>query len=165
MLTMGLSPLPLGMKFGAGGKQIKGPVWDLHQVQSLVRSGCFYLMRTSAFDRIAETLGIDDRREIHTVAREGVLALGGEDYGHSLDQISNKMDVYGIVHRSWGWYVKLYIDEEVDGGETTVCSFHPPEFALRTKRQTIPAGGVVTAVEGTGGEEDRRGEPEENNDA
>lgn len=155
----------MSMKFGVGGKQIRGPVWDLPRVQSLVRAGCFYLMRTSAFDRIAETLGIDDRREITTVAREGVLALDEEDYAHSLDQVSNKMDVYGIVHRSWGWYVKLYIDEEVDGGETTVCSFHPPEFALRTKRQTIPAGGIVTAEEGTSGEENKRGEPEEESDA
>jgi len=124
-------------------------------------------MRTKAFDRVAETLGIDDRRAVTTVAREGVLALDEEDYAHSLDQVTNKMDVYGIVHRSWGWYVKLYIDEEVEGGETTVCSFHPPEFALRTKRQTIPAGGVVTAERKTGDEEDERGEsePEEENDA
>jgi len=140
-------------------------VWDLHRVQSLVRSGCFYLMRTKAFDRIAETLGIDDRRAITAVARDGVLALDEDDYAHSLDQITNKMDVYGIVHRSWGWYVKLYIDEEVEGGETTVCSFHPPEFALRTRRQTIPAGGVVAAEERTGDEEDKRVEPEEENDA
>jgi hypothetical protein len=59
-------------------------------------------MRTKAFDRIAETLGIDDRRAITVVARDGVLALDEEDYAHSLDQITNKMDVYGIVHRSWG---------------------------------------------------------------
>ena len=99
-----------------------------------------------------------------TVAREGVLALGVEDYAHSLDQISNKMDVYGIVHRNWGWYVKLYVDEEVDGGETTVCSFHPPEFALRTKRQTIPAGGIITAA-ATKGEEKTGEETEEKSDA
>ena len=43
------------MKPGIGGKHIKGPVWNLKRVQSLVRSGHFWLMRTKAFDRIAET--------------------------------------------------------------------------------------------------------------
>jgi hypothetical protein len=145
------------MKPGSGAKAIKGPVWELQRVRSLVRSNRFYLMRTRAFDTIAQTLGIDDRRAVTKVAREGVLALDEEDYAHSLDQITNKMDVYGIVHRSRGWYVKLYIDEEVEGGETTVCSFHPPEFALSTRRQTIPAGGDVTSEETLG--------PQEENDA
>lgn len=108
------------------------------------------------------TLEIEDRREVNKVALEGVLALGEEDYVHSLDQTHNRMDVYGIVHRNWGWYVKVYIDESVEGGETTVCSFHPPEFALTTKRQTIPAGGIIT----NGTHEECEGdEPEESSDA
>ena len=134
----------------------------MRRVQALVRSGRFYLMRTKAFDRIAETLGIADRRAITAVAREGILALEEEDYAHSLEQVTNKMDVYGVVHRSRGWYVKLYIDEEVDGGETTVCSFHPPEFDLRTRRRTIPAGGVVAAEER---KVDKEAAPREKDDA
>ena len=86
------------MKPGVGGKQIKGPVWSLQRVQLLVRSGRFWLMRTKAFDRIAETLGIDDRRAVTKVARDGVLALDEQDYAHSLNQVTNNMDVYGIVH-------------------------------------------------------------------
>ena len=61
--------------------------------------------------------------------------------------------------------MKLYIDEEVDGGETTVCSFHPPEFALKTQCQTIPAGGVVDTDSMTGGEEETRDTTEEEDDA
>jgi len=47
----------------------------------------------------------------------------------------------------------------VDGGETTVCSFHPPKFVLKTKCQTIPVDRVVTAAEKSGDE------PEESSDA
>lgn len=112
-------------------------------------------------DRIADTLGIENRREIMRVAEEGILALGEADYAHSLDQRANRMDVYGLVRWDRGWYVKLYVDEEVPGDEATVCSFHPPEFALRTCCRTIPAGGEVASGESDGD----IGEKDEGNDA
>jgi len=126
------------MEFGPRAKRIAGPCWDLARIKELAAAGRIYLMRASAYNAVRSTLGVVVPEEIVQIVSEVVAVLEQENYAHSLDQ-QPKMDVYGIVARGHGWYIKLYIDEDVDGGETTVCSFHPPRVDLVTKSVRIPA--------------------------
>lgn len=131
------------MEFGPRAKRVAGPCWDLARVKELVSAGRVYLMRRSAYEPVRNTLGLDDPHEIAQLVAGVIELLEEHNYAHSLGQRPT-MDVYGIIAQGHGWYVKLYIDEDVDGGETTVCSFHPPRADLVTKSVRIPAAAQPT---------------------
>ncbi|OGQ81277.1 MAG: hypothetical protein A2289_04305 [Deltaproteobacteria bacterium RIFOXYA12_FULL_58_15] len=108
---------------------MKGPRWPLEQVKSLAANGQLFLQRTRALDLF------ESPKAAYVFARETIETLTEKNFVESKQHIFDVMDIYGVHVEDQGWYLKLYVDEEVP--EVTVVSLHPLERAIKTR------GGMV----------------------
>jgi len=103
----------------------KTPHWDLERVKALVAAGSFMIQQGRAFAHIGGTYA-DAAAEMQGV----ITGLTTRSFSHTQTLTWDIADVYGVVFRDGGWYLKLTIDEEIP--EVAVISFHPLEAPLRT---------------------------------
>jgi hypothetical protein len=99
--------------------------WPLHRVKELVAAGSFMIQQGRAFAYVGGTYS-----EALEAVGEVVAGLSTKNFAYSQSLTWDMADVYGVVFRSGGWYLKLCIDEEAP--EVAVISFHPLEAPLRT---------------------------------
>lgn len=86
---------------------------------------------------IIRTLRRCSRERATAFAINAVLSLTPEDYAHTLEFPDGQMqDVYGLLIREEGWYLKIEI--HVGDGEPGIVSCHPAEYDLQTRRGTVP---------------------------
>jgi hypothetical protein len=103
----------------------KTPHWDLARVKELVVAGSFVVQQTRAFAFIGGSY-----REACDTMKEVFAGLTTRSFAYSQPLTWDMADVYGVLFRGGGWYLKICIDEEVP--EVAVISFHPLRDALRT---------------------------------
>ncbi len=108
---------------------MKGPHWPLERVKRLSADGKLFLQRTKALD------SFESPRAAYEFAQETIRDLTERSFVESMQHTYDVMDIYGVRIETMGWYLKLYIDEEVP--EVTVVSLHPLERAIKTR------GGMV----------------------
>jgi hypothetical protein len=107
------------------GVKAKTPHWDLTRVKELVAAGSFMIQQGRAFAYLGGTY-----TEALETMKEVVAGLSTRNFAYSQSLTWDVADVYGVMFRSGGWYLKLCIDEETP--EVAVISFHPLEAPLRT---------------------------------
>jgi hypothetical protein len=118
------------------GRRVPGPYYDLEAFKAEVRAGNVHVYRTRAVDTVQEALDCppaDARR----FAKGAVLLLTENAYAHSLEMHDGQVhDVYGLILRETGWYLKIEI--HVGDGQPGIVSCHPAEYDLRTRGGIVP---------------------------
>jgi hypothetical protein len=118
------------------GKRVPGPCYDLKTMQAEVRAGNVHVYRTRAVDLIRKARNCSRERAVR-FARDAVLSLTAENYAHTIMFPNGQMhDVYGLLLREEGWYVKIEI--HVDDGQPGIVSCHPAEYDLKTLGGVVP---------------------------
>ena len=106
----------------------KAPHWSLERLKALVVAD-----RMHIHGKVYENFG--SRIEARTRTKEICMALTVDQFAETVELTWDKADVYGVVFRERGWYLKLTIDEE--GPEADCISFHPLKYSLRTNRGEV----------------------------
>ena len=105
------------------------PHWSLERVKELAAQEKVFIQRTRALD------SFDSLKTAFAAIRDVLLNLSEENFSHTVQLTWDVADVYGVVFREAGWYLKLCIDEAEP--EVAVISFHRLERPLRTRSGVV----------------------------
>jgi hypothetical protein len=109
---------------------VKRPFWSLELVKRLANTpGGLFVQQTRASDFF------ESREAALAAVREVLENLTEQDFAHSVQLTYDLADVYGVLFKGGGWYLKLTVDQEYP--EVAVISFHPLERPLRTNRGQV----------------------------
>ena len=112
---------------------------DLEAIKELLAADRFKASRTRASEPVAAKCRCT-YREARTRIKELVERLTSKDFCETtIQQFSQKWDVYAIRDDSCGWYIKLGISpSNLDGDdEVVIVSCHPLEKTIKTRGGTV----------------------------
>jgi hypothetical protein len=102
----------------------KKPYWDIARIQRLASAGQILLTEAKA------KASFTTFHAAEAAARDVIIGLDARQFAETLRQTS-VCDVYGVIIKGAGWYLKLTIDTGPPE-ELIVVSLHPLDRPLKT---------------------------------